>query len=242
MEIFHLLKEFGLDVDRKDFETAVEEEKKRFEPIRLEKSIPIFTSEQIEIYGSPELYGYETFQVIETQETSHPLVSDYAFERDRERARPIHRYDRIERFEFILAQLLGQRGDVPDMVMSMMVFANKDPTKVWNSIRAILKHYKQRKFYNRIPSILLRLGMGPVFNWDKSPTTYQNIIRDFRKLSDVFEFCQKREKWNRKYFPSLRFVAVKLLEKYGATCNFDIDFIRTKRKRKVLGEIWNDFC
>lgn len=242
MEIYTLLQEFGLDVGIKDFVKEKKEEiKKGFQPLRHDGEKAVFTSEQIADYGPPELYGFTVYVVIELQETAHPLTSDYDFERDRERPRPIHRYSRLERFEFTLAQLLGRRGEIPDMVMSMMVFANKERDKAWNSVRSILKHYKQRLYYNRIPSIFLRMGLGPVFCWDGTETTYQKILADFRTLHNVFEFCQKRKKWGRKYFPSLRFVAVKLLERYGAKCNFNVDFIRTKRKRKALGDIWNDF-
>jgi hypothetical protein len=241
MEIYQLLKDFGLEIDIKDFTPVLHKETRGFKPHRMEGPIPVFTSEQINDYGPPELYGFTNYQVIELECTAHPRVADYQFERDRERPRPIHRYNRIERFEFILAQLLGRRGDIPDTVMGMMHYLNKDKDKVWNSARSILKHYKQRKYYNRIPTIFLKLGLGPLFEWDRTQITYDKILCDFKILHNVFEYCQKRKKWNRKYFPSLRFVAVKLLEKYGATCQFKVDFIRTKRKRKALGDLWNDF-
>ena len=242
MEIFQLLSDFGLEVDIKDFVTHQESAPpKRFTPHRMEGTTPVFTSEQLNDYGPPELYGYDNYEVIELEATAHPPVVDFQFMRDRERPRPIHRYNRVERFEFILAQLLGRRGDVPPKVMQMMCYIEKEKDTVWNSIRATLKHYKQRKYYNRIPTIMFQMGLGSVFQWDRSQTTYDKIVNDFKTLHNVFEYCQKRKKWNRKYFPSLRFVAVKLLERYGATCQFKIDFIRTKRKRKALGELWDDF-
>lgn len=241
MEIFQLLSDFGIPVDINDFKPAEKPIDPSFKPIRFEGDMPVFTSEQINDYGLPDLYGYHNYEVIELEHTAHPLVTDFKFICERERPRPIHRYNRIERFEFILAQLLGRRGDVPDVVIRMMGYVNKDTQCVWNSVRSILKHYKQRKYYNRIPTIILKLGLGPVFTWDRSQQTYDQIIKDFKILHNVFEYQPKRQQWNRKYFPSLRFVAVKLLERYGATCNFKVDFIRTKRKRKALGDIWNDF-
>lgn len=242
MEIFHLLKDFGVDVDIQDFAPAETEViQQGYTPSYFRDNIPVFTSQQIDIYGTPDLFGFEEYEVVELAEESSPMVTDWNFEKDRERPRPIHRYDRVERFEFIMAQLLGIRGDVPMYVMAPMEYANKDPDLVWNSIRNILKHYKQRKFYNRIPQIIFRLGLGSVFTWDRSSETYNAIINDFKKLHHTFEYCQKRQKWNRKYFPNMRFIAIKLLERYGAVCNFKIDFIRTKRKRKVLADIWNDF-
>ncbi len=240
MEIFQLLSEFGLDVKETDFLTAKIIKDNKYAPVSFHNNIPAFTSEQVAIFGPPELYGYETYEVIELNETISPMVTDWQMEQDLDRPRPIHRYDRVERFEFILAQLLGLRGDVPDYVMAMMCYI-KDSHDCWNRIRATLKHYKHRKYYNRIPQIIFRLGFGSVINWDRQDATYRQIINDFKKLQHVFEYAQKREKWKRSYFPNLRFIAIKLLERYGATCNFDIDFIRTKRKRKALIDLWNDF-
>jgi hypothetical protein len=44
----------------------------------------------------------------------------------------------------------------------------------------------------------------------------------------------------RKYFPNLRFVALKLIEKYGGKFNLKIPFIRTRRKFKILEKIINE--
>lgn len=233
--IRQLLAEIGIETEA---ETVKEKVVNEMQPIRYDKDIAIFTTDQIDVFGEPDLYGYYLYQVIEGQPT---FATDFQFETNRERNRPIHRYNRVERFEFTLAQILGLRGDVPYYVMAVMCYADKTPEKAFNSIRAILKHYRYSKYYNRIPQIMFRLGIGSVFEWDKTGQTYQNIINDFKQLHTIFETKEKRSKWNRKYFPSLRFIAVKLLERYGATCNFPIDFIRTKRKQKLLKEIWEDF-
>ena len=84
------------------------------------------------------------------------------------------------------------------------------------------------------------MGLGRVFNCP-NVNVHEAIIADFKYLQHVFETSKKREAWSRKYFPSLKFIAVKLLEKHGIKCNFDIPFIRTKRKQKALDIVWSDF-
>ena len=243
MEMYQLLLDMGIPVDKNDWIVpTVEPVVPDYEPIRFENNIAIFNSNQVEKYGSPDLYGYTQFHIIETNETASPFVTDWEMEQTRWKARPIHRYNRVERFEFVLAQLLGLRGDIPFHVMGVVEqYADRTPQKCWNSIRGILKHYGYRKYYNRIPQMIYKLGLGTVFSWDNSDTTYRAIITDFKMLQHIFENNKKRQEWKRTYFPSLRFIAIKLLEKYGATCNFEIAFIRTKRKQKALNDIWNTF-
>ncbi len=230
-----LLRDIGIDIEEQEQTAAPIAQ--GLQPIRFDDKVAIFDTDQIDLFGPPELYGYTNYQVIES---SAHMVADWSFEQGRERARPIHRYNRVERFEFTLAQLLGLRGDIPYYVMAVMEYADKTPDKCYNSIRSILKHYKFRKYYNRIPQIMFRLGLGNVFEWDRTDTTYRAIVNDFRKLQALFEQKKKFE-WKRKYFPPLRFIAIKLIERYGGKCNFDINFIRTKRKQKSLGDIWTGF-
>lgn len=232
-----LLRELGFDIQLNTPQPDDLKKCNEFEPIRMDKEIAIFTTDQIDVFGNPEQYGYDKYQVIESDRN---MVPDFSFDKNRDKPRPIHRYNRVERFEFILAQLLGLRGDIPYYVMAVMQYADKTPEKCYDSIRRILKHYKFRKFYNRIPLIMVKLGIGALFDWDKTDETYREIINDFRILQAKFE-RQKKFEWQRKYFPPLRFIAIKLIEKHGGKCNFDIHFIRTKRKEKLLGNIWQSF-
>lgn len=246
MEIYEMLKEYGVPVQLSDWCTPVHEIAQvktniTFTPIRFEKEVAVFNSEQILKFGPPELYGYDTYEVVELQETVSPFVSDWKMEQTREKLRPIHRYNRIERFEFVIAQLLGLRGDVPqDIIDLMQQEANLEPNVAWNSIRNVLKTHKHKRYYQRIPQIMFRLGLGSVFKMNNSTMgyNYQCIIADFKKLQGVFEEYKFQTK-KRVYFPNLRFIAVKLLERRGCKCNFEIDFIRTKRKIKSLGEMWD---
>jgi VLTF3-like late transcription factor len=210
-------------------------------PIRYDQDIPVFSSDQIECFGLPDHYGYTNYIVEETVELAEPFVMDYKQEEEAKlNLRPIHRYNRVERFIFTLTQLLGLKGEVPKHVMTVCeAYADRTPDLAWNSIRNILKHYRFAKYYNRIPYIMKKLGLESVFTWDGNTLTL--IIDDFKKLSAKFDRQQLSKKWNRTYFPSLRFIAVELLYKHGARCNYSIPFIRTKRKLNLFKKYMKEF-
>lgn len=62
------------------------------------------------------------------------------------------------------------------------------------------------------------------------------IIRDFQCLSVRFERIKLQ--LNRVYFPSLRFIACKLLEAHQVTFEFRVPLVRTPRKLKSMEKIW----
>lgn len=235
--IREMLLELGIDYEEDMVETTPT--KLDQNPIGFDHDIPIFTSEQIEEFGLPDYYGFNNYIIEET--LAAPLVMDYAMEQEaRGNVRPIHRYNRVERFIFTLAQLVAQKGEVPDYVMAVCeTYADKTPALAWNSIRKILKHYRFAKYYNRIPLIMKKLGLKDVFEWDGN--TFPKMIQDFKMLSHTFDQQQLNKKWNRTYFPSLRFIAVELLYKHGAKCNYDIPFIRTKRKLQLFKKYMLEF-
>lgn len=165
--------------------------------------------------------------------TSWPAEYGYKEEMEAKlRVRPIHRYNRLERFKNTLDQLLGCRGNVNDNVMRLMINVSD-----WESVRKILKSNKLPKLYNQIPLILRKLGFGNCIEFDNFHTSYVNILKEFNIMHYNFNLqrgCEKR------YFPNLRFVALKLIEKHGGKFNLKIPFIRTKRKYKVLEKIIKD--
>lgn len=210
------------------------------QPIRIDGDLPIYTSDQIALYGLPDLWGVHTYEVIESRETSHPMVTDYQMEQERRGAlRPIHHYNRVERFESILYQLIGARGVVPRLVMDTIQIEgyNSDPSKIWNSIRGILKKHGWRVYYNRIPVILDKLGYKFKINFGDKNAFVLLIINEFKKMSSRFE--QIRAQLDRCYFPNLRYIVFKLMEEHGAIFEYEIPFLRTPRKEKVMEEVWN---
>lgn len=72
---------------------------------------------------------------------------------------------------------------------------------------------------------------------------YENIVRDFKCIDAWFVrgYDKWKAKWNRKYFPNLRYVALTLMEMHGYEYAYFVPKARTGRKRKVLGDICKDF-
>lgn len=150
----------------------------------------------------------------------------------RQKCRPIHRYNRLERFKNTLDQLLGCRGRISDEIMEMM----QGVPGTWESIRKILKREKIRKLYNQIPLILRKLGFGNCIEFQDFHKSYVDILKEFNTLH--YKFNLKKE--GRKYFPNLRFVALTLIEKHGGEFKIKIPFIRTKRKLGPLNQLINE--
>lgn len=85
-----------------------------------------------------------------------------------------------------------------------------------------------------IPSILNRLGRRRerIEFW-----RVEKVIEKFKTMSFKFDSI-KSSLDTRIYFPNLRYIALRLLEESGIVFNFDIPKIRTKRKLKVMEEIY----
>lgn len=197
-------------------------------PIRIDPDgKAVFTTDQMEDYGYPEWWGFYSYYVIDGQ----PIyVSDYKQEQEYY-SRPIHRYSRVERFQTILKHLLGH-GTVPDKVVECVQSYNVLVTSstVWDDVRKILKENGYSKYYSRIPHILSMLGCRYIV-FDN----YEKILNDFKRMSSKFDSMA----WDRNYFPNLRFVALRMLEMEGAIFSYDIIRMRTKRKIKVMEDIFN---
>jgi hypothetical protein len=205
-------------------------------PIRFDNdNVPVFTCDQIDDYGFPEHWGFEMYRIVENRDTVK-MATDYKMETEYYK-RPIHRYCRRQRFQNVLHQLLGDKGKVPDYVVDIVKTYLK-PGDVWNHTRNILKHYKLRLYYNRIPYIVQQItktNSASRIHVDQ----YTNLMKDFDRFCYLF-FNHKHE-FNRTYFPNMRFIALKFIELHGIKLNYDIPLTRTMRKRKDLEAIWNWF-
>jgi len=207
------------------------------QPIRYDDDmVPVYDSNQIDLWGLPDYYGVTCYRVIALRETESPMVMDWHMETERP-MRPIHRYSRVERFTSILAQLIACRGKVPKELIEDIkkIGYTQNPELIWNEIREILKKRKGRKYYNRIPTILEMLGFQKV-GLDRNSLVLE-IIDDFRMISHRFN--ENRAKFGRVYFPSLRFIAFKLLEMHGVKFGYSVPFARTPRKLKAMEATWN---
>jgi len=205
------------------------------QPFKIDSDgVPCFTTNDIDDYGFPELYGYETYRVIDSRDK--PMVSDFKMEHQYD-LRPIHRYDRIARFKSTLFNIIGERGTVPDHIITMVsqyIGTTADP---WNDCRRILKHYKQRIYYNRIPYIINRLKLGSGYKVIGS-IVIDEMINKFKSISDKFERTKLELK--RRYFPNIRFIVLKLLEHFNIATDYLVPLVRTARKNKSLNLLWNE--
>jgi len=205
------------------------------QPFKIDSDgVPCFTTNDIDDYGFPELYGYETYRVIDSRDK--PMVTDFKMEHQYD-LRPIHRYDRIARFKSTLFNIIGERGTVPDHIITMVsqyIGTTADP---WNDCRRILKHYKQRIYYNRIPYIINRLKLGSGYKVIGS-TVIDEMINKFRAISDKFERTKLELK--RRYFPNIRFIVLKILEHFNIATDYLVPLVRTARKNKSLNLLWNE--
>lgn len=107
----------------------------------------------------------------------------------------------------------------------------------WENIRRILKQHKIPKLYNQIPLIIRKLGFGNCIEFKDSHKSYIGILKEFNEIHYKFNLKKNCE---RKYFPNLRFVALKLIEKWGGEFLVKIPFIRTQRKLSHLEQIIKD--
>ncbi len=193
----------------------------------------MFTNIQIDDYGLPEHWGYEEYRVVESREAV--FVTDYKLEQERY-FQKIHRYSRLARFKVCLYNILGERGKIPKHVMSMVkTYLKPNSMDKWNDTRRLLKHFKQRKYYDQIPIILRSLSYGRSFPALTSEQ-FEGIITDFNCLSDRFD--RIKDKHDRKYFPNIRFIVLKLLELHGVKPNYPVPLVRTSRKMKSLQSLW----
>lgn len=204
------------------------------QPIRIEEDgTPVFSSLQIENYGLPDYYGYHVYLVIEDR-SSQIFTTDFKIESEYD-IRKIHRYDRFERFRNTLLQLMGERGKVPNDILEYIHNNLINYQDLWNQIRELLKKMGKRIYYNRIPCIIRYCTKQRIclFTYEQ----YDDLLQDFIKFS--WNFDQQRETLGRKYFPNIRYVALKLLQLHGIELNYNVPFTRTKRIGQELDLIWN---
>ena len=235
-----LLLEVGICVDPAEFDQEPEpvtpppSPRLANEPHHYDGDTPVFTMDQI-MESQPEQFGYTDYLVIDGQPT---YALNWADEQMIEKRRPIHRYCRKERFKFTLCQLLGCTGRISKEVFdhfSKINFTQLPKHLIWNFIRFELKR-NGWKIYNRIPGLIGELGMTrPRMT---NSRMYRTILQDFEQMHLVWPLV--KAKFNRKYFPNLRYTALKLMAKSGMKPVIEIPLTRTARKQVLLDEIYTE--
>ena len=122
------------------------------------------------------------------------------------------------------------RGKVKQEIVEECELFDFDEKDIWEVIRGYLKKMGLKRYYNRIPSIIWRMGYDVLdgYSWTK----YLSILDDFEKMHKKFV-----KGAGLVYFPNLRFICFKLMEKYGIRYRFYVPMIRTFRKRARLDEL-----
>lgn len=212
-----------------------------------------YTTQQIDTYGEQEgeYYVVQSRELMIGTEHKNEIVPG-------QQARKVHRYNRTTRFRYCVTQLLTQSGEVPVDVLvqvcnefgvdyeltqwvskyhlclkskikitSRLVY---DPTTIWGLMRKFLKGLKLGLYYNRIPIILCTLGVPGT---TCSTEQYDGIMADFKCLNEGFD--KAKDHLQIKYFPDLRYVALRLMDKHGVIPKYDIPWLNTKRKIKSVG-------
>ena len=202
-------------------------------PIRYEYDVPVFCSRDIEDYGWPEHHGFLKYIVVESRQQE--FVTDYKMEHSYDLI-PIHRYSRLARFKSTLLKLLGENTRVPiEIIEKCRELLNKDSQDLWNDTRKILKQHKWNKYYDHIPCILSRLGYFKILKITNEK--FEEIINDYKSL--CVKFDNNKHLYQRRYFPNIRFIVLKILEHHNLLHEYKIPFVRTDRKMQSLSLLWD---
>jgi hypothetical protein len=203
----------------------------------MEGETPCFRRVDVDMFGLPHYYGVENYFVISTEDDISPHVTDWVMEKERRGAlRPPHRYSRVSRFRALLYDLMGHRN-IPDEILECLneYGFEKGDDEIYESIREVFKVFGYRKYYNSIPSLIMRLRGQPLanlFDWK----IIEMVNNDFQRMSNRFD---NQYEGSRLYFPNLRYVALNLLELNGVQFGFRMKKIRTPRKVGVMENIFD---
>ena len=200
-----------------------------------EDAYPIFSRSQID-ECAPEVFGFDTYTVVEDPDAAHPYALNYEDELHWYRwHRPIHRYSRPYRIRRALAHVVGCCGPLPPPEIQEALRADLDENAlrsrgVYNSVRALLKKGRHTRFYASIPYIITQLG-GP--HWKVSTEQYARVLEDAIQLHRLFEF-RKPDLHGRLRFPKIQFVLLRLLDRHRVAAPYNVPWARTFIKRRQL--------
>lgn len=201
---------------------------------KKEGDLLFFYKGDLDLYGLPEQNGFkENYLVVEEKE----FVLDWKMEIEREfqEEKKIHRYDRLERFETCLGQLLGDKGRVDFELENWLRRRLVDESRegCWICLKKLLREYGYPKYYNRIPRIIYLLFNEQVVVADGK--CWFSVMQDFSRMSEKFDSMENK----RNYFLPLRYCALMLLMLNGARFNYYIPLVLTPRKRVELRNLFD---
>jgi len=202
------------------------------EPIRYENECPVFTKQQVDILGPPDEYGYEKYLVVDSAPEYVPSVHMW----DQSTLISKHRYSRAARFRQVVRNLFGEsRIKVPDAIVILVrSYLKKDSTNLYEEVRRIIKHMKMPHLYRAIPSIVYRAHqrrlLAPA---EQDAQDLSAVLEEVYVRFRVFESLFERVESERKYFPNLKYTALRILKGMGVV-NSCIPTLLTKSKLESL--------
>lgn len=202
------------------------------QPLYIEDWTPYYSRDDLDLYGYPENWGVNDYGVVDGQPIMELQWGNVTYKK-------IHRYDRIERFKTTMYHLLGINGRVKWQIIKTIrkIGFDKNPDRVWDSIRKILKETGNTKYYNRIPSILAIMQYDKVIDWGNDMELVLTCIREFYRMSENFDAANGKYG---TYFPNLRFTALRVMMMNGVVFEYYIPLFRTKRKIDPAIDIFNE--
>jgi hypothetical protein len=116
----------------------------------------------------------------------------------------------------------------------METYLKNNPGNPYEFCRQILKSYKLQKYYKHIPYFVKKyLGIKVFEMTDEIKNNLSPILEEVYVRFTVFENLFYRIEKSRKYFPNLKYTALRILKDMGVENKF-IPVLRTKRKIKEL--------
>ena len=205
-------------------------------PIRWENDLPVFTTEQVDVFGEPDETKYPRYMVIE----GPPIYQTGFVEQQQTFLKKIHRYDRRARFRLQLQKILGcspiSKKRVDHIIPIIQTYVPDDAADSYDRLHKILGAYKQTKLIPYIPT-LLRMAKKKAPIDVECPSEMLELLMDDFKFFEINYFNAIDIRKDRKYMLNMRYLAYKLLQRRGVKINFPL--LRTKRRIQLLDDIFD---
>lgn len=209
-------------------------------PEYYENGVPVFSKWQIDLFGVPNETSY---LVLDDVVTYLPSYAD--IENRIENLQHVHHYDRVQRFNTIVLQIVGDARITSKKGMKCIkkISKNLPPNidlyplpAIYEKVRHVMKIHGLKIYYNRIATILNEFNIANV-RMHYTGELVNNVLQDFLKMH--YAFFKVRDQLKRTYFPNLKFVALKLLLKYGFSNPFNLKLAKTPARLQKLN---NDYA
>lgn len=205
-------------------------------PKYFDNGVPVYTRTMIDLFGLPQTH----FNYLVIDDSIEYLHSYSTLETHCENLNNVHRYDRLARFSTMLLQIIGDAQITSQKGLKCIKQVSKQLPKdydlqslstIYQLVRTVMRRNGLKIYYNRIATILHEFNITDVRR-HYSTHLVNNVIQDFEKMH--YAFTKISHKISRKYFPNLKYVALKLLLKYGFSNPFGLKLAKTPSRLQKL--------